>query len=201
MSRWQHKTDFGVITIVLSYTRAQQGIHSLNECPCTTQEGIVSCDVDLHWVLRGYAKCPMTKAEILRAQQDHRQHPHSMSLRNILALVIDACGLHCTQSVHRMLGTTHTSLQQSILVILLCILLVFAPQLLAFCGHQVTPFPQPTDQALSMPAYKLKGMCCRIHYLEKWTSPNFDVMSSTERCAYDLNKAVAVTCYRAKTIT
>ena len=54
------------------------------------------------------------------------------------------------QSAHGMLVTTQTSLQQSMLVILFCILLAFALQLLAFCGHQQTLFPQPTDQALSI---------------------------------------------------
>ncbi len=88
-----------------------------------------------------------------------------MSLHDIVALVIHACELHCMQPAHGMLITTQTSLQQSILVILFRILLVFAHQLLALCAHQVTPFAQPTDQAIIMPAYMLKGMCCRIHYL------------------------------------
>lgn len=90
-----------------------------------------------------------------------------MSLHNIVALVIVACGLHCMQSAHGMLVRTQTSLQQSILVILFCILLAFAPQLLALCAHQVTPFPQPTDQAIIMPVYMLRGQVLQYPLLGK----------------------------------
>ena len=87
-----------------------------------------------------------------------------MSLHNIVALVNNACGPDCMQSANIMCITSHTSLQQSILVILLCILLVFAPRLLAFYGRQGTPYSQPADQMIIMPAHMLKG---RIRYFIK----------------------------------